>query len=380
MVRYSSQFKLQSNRFNAPQQLWSLTLIGAVLLGAISEQPAIALPLLSRPLTAQLNQPQQSSPEARLPRLVQQRVRQDLSQRLDIPRRDLSIVSFSQETWPDSCLGLAAPNERCAMAIVDGWRVEVTNGQQNWVYRTDQMAQVMRTEAPNNTNNNDLPPEISDRLLQTVAQQTQVSAATLKITEVQPAFFDGCMGIYEPDQFCNEIGLSSWRVIITGQEQSWVYHVSQDGSRIVQNATASGSRGVVPSFIPTNGQQPAPMDQTIVFRAVISGGLAGTMSEMVLASDGNLYRRVWSPNLPQPVAPIIETRLSPQQVRQFQQVLQEQKFPNLDGLRYITDAAFADYPTTTLQAMGSTVEYIDLEQDNLPQALQAVIQAWEQLD
>jgi hypothetical protein len=72
-------------------------------------------------------------------------------------------------------------------------------------------------------------------------------------------------------------------------------------------------------------------------------------------------------------------RLSQQQLQQFEQVLQQQQFPNLNGMRYLTSAALADYPTTVVQAMGSTVAYIDLEQDSLPQSLQTIIRAWNQL-
>ncbi|MBE9178013.1 hypothetical protein IQ268_05365 [Oculatella sp. LEGE 06141] len=318
--------------------------------------------------------PSQQVVKTRLPQAVRRQVRRDLANRLNVPRRDLRVTGFSQETWPDSCLGLAAPNERCAMALVEGWRVEVSNGQQSWFYRTDQTAQVIKPETMDNA---DLPPDVIDRLLQTVAQEADVPASSLRITETQPRIWDGCMGIYVPDQACTRIAISGWQVIVAGDNQSWVYHISEDGSRIVQNATASGSSDdLVPSFIPTDGQPSEPVDQTIVFRSTVSGGLAGNVFEIVLMNDGTLYRQDRRFNDSQSGSPVVEKRLSAQEVQQFQQLLQDQRFPNLDGLRYITDAALADYPTTSLYAMGSTVQYIDLEADNLPPALQAVLQAW----
>jgi hypothetical protein len=110
-----------------------------------------------------------------------------------------------------------------------------------------------------------------------------------------------------------------------------------------------------------------------------SGGFAGQVTERFLTSDGLLYRQERRYNPTETAEPVVEKRLSPQQVQQFQQVLLAQRFPNLDRLRYFTDAALADYPTIKLQAMGSTVEYIDLEEANLPPSLQAIIQAWQQL-
>lgn len=370
MLRYISQKANKQSR-----RLWSLALVSVVMLG-VSAPATTAFPQPSQSSVAQVNQRRQPS-ETRLPRSVARRVQRDLAQRLGVSRRDLRVVSFSRETWPDSCLGLAAPNERCAMATVEGWRIEVSNDQQNWFYRTDLRGEVIKLETMDSAN---LLPEVSDRLLQTITQQANVPAVTLRITEAQPKIWDGCMGIYEPNQACTRIAISGYRVIVAGENQSWVYHVSEDGSRIVQNATASGSRGnLVPSFIPTDGQPTDQLDENVVFRSAVSGGLAGTVSERVLLADGTVYRQVSGLNVPQPSDPVIEKRLSPQQVQEFQQVLQQQRFPNLDGLRYITDAAFADYPTTILQAMGSQVEYIDLEQDNLPQSLQVILEAWEGL-
>jgi hypothetical protein len=251
---------------------------------------------------------------------------------------------------------------------------QVRHEQQNWVYRTDMTAQVIQLETNQNT---DLLPEVSDRLLQTIAQETGVSVNSLRITEVQPKVWDGCMGVYVPNQACTMIAISGWQAIVAGENQSWVFHLSEDGSRIVLNPTASGG-SVTPSFIPTEVQPPEPIDNTIVFRAVTSGGLAGIVSEVILTADGTIYRQVSQPISPRPSGLVVERRLSPEQVQQFQQLLEEQRFPNLNGLRYITDAAFADYPTITFYAMGGQVEYIDLAYDDLPEALQEVIQAWNQ--
>ncbi|NJO74816.1 MAG: hypothetical protein HC833_14275 [Leptolyngbyaceae cyanobacterium RM1_406_9] len=339
---------------------------------AAPQQAATAAPQpLDSPI-AQVN-PNHSA-QTRLPRSVVRQIRRDLSQNFNIPRRNLEVVSYERQTWPDSCLGLAAANERCATAIVEGWRVEVTNGQQNWVYRSDMTGQVIRSETNQSTN---LLPEVSDRLLQTIAEEFDIPVNSLRITEAQPRVWDGCMGIYVPNQACTMIALSGWQAIVAGENQSWVYHLTEDGSRIVLNPTASGG-SLIPSFIPTDGQPSEPIDGTIIFRAVTSGGLAGIVSQVILTADGTIYRQVSQPISPRPSSPVVERRLSPEQVQQFQQLLEEQRFPNLSGLRYITDAAFADYPTTTFYAMGGQVEYIDLAYDDLPEALQEVIQAWNQ--
>ncbi|MCU0569210.1 MAG: hypothetical protein MUF49_21880 [Oculatellaceae cyanobacterium Prado106] len=361
----------------------TLALLGAVLLNAAAFQP-FALAQQPSPAGASAPAIEQSQRQTRLPREVRQRVRRDLAQQTNLPRRDLRVIAFSRETWPNGCLGLATAGEFCTMALVEGWRIELTNGQQNWIYRTDLEARVMRLEeSPVEAG---LPAGVRDRLLQTIAKDANLPVSQLQISEIQPDTFDGCMGIYAPGRFCTRIAIAGWRVIAsttsstnssTTPSQSWVYNISQDASRIVQNPTASGGQ-VVPSFIPSPGWADEMPGNNIVFRSIESGGLAGIVTYRELRSDGGLYQ--WSTRLGNAQGePQLQKQLTPEQVQQFQQVLQTQRIPNLNGLRYITSEALADYPTLTLQGMGSTVEYIDLAEERLPRSLKTIVDAWNGL-
>jgi hypothetical protein len=90
-----------------------------------------------------------------------------------------------------------------------------------------------------------------------------------------------------------------------------------------------------------------------------------------------LYRQTGQGDRMEPT--VVEKRLTRRQVQQFQKLLETQRFPNLNHLRYWSDAALADYPTIALQGMGSTVSYVDLEIDQVPRALRSVIRAWDRL-
>ncbi|MEY2984983.1 MAG: hypothetical protein RLZZ568_1600, partial [Cyanobacteriota bacterium] len=54
--------------------------------------------------------------------------------------------SSAANQWTDSCLGLAKAGELCAQVITPGWRVEVSDGQTRWIYRTDQRGKIIRLE------------------------------------------------------------------------------------------------------------------------------------------------------------------------------------------------------------------------------------------
>ncbi|PZV02729.1 MAG: hypothetical protein DCF32_14700, partial [Leptolyngbya sp.] len=197
-------------------------------------------------------------------------------------------------------------------------------------------------------------------------------ASALRIAAAEAATWDGCMGIYEPDQFCTMIAMVGLRLVVTDGDQSWVYHARRDGRGMVQNPTAVSRNGLIPDFIPPVVAEPVSEPEAHIFRSVESGSLVGTQFETVLLTDGRLLRK-------ENGKVVSERQLAPEQVAAFEQVLADQRFPNLNRLRYITDAAFADYPTVQLSAMHYETTYIDLAIDDAPPALQAVVQAWSEL-
>lgn len=78
--------------------------------------------------------------KVQIPPTVGDRLRQALSKRTKIPAAKLKIVEATPKTWADGCLGLAKADEICTQALVEGWRVVFSNGNQRWIYRADKQA------------------------------------------------------------------------------------------------------------------------------------------------------------------------------------------------------------------------------------------------
>lgn len=360
----------QQNLLQAPRQLAVVALTGLMLIASagVSTQSTLASQISKH--SSNLIAVEAS---VQLPRSVEQAIRRDLSQRLNIPLRDVTIVRFAPQTWSDGCLGLGGAAENCLQALVEGWRIEVTANQQAWIYRTDKTANAIRLE-PESTAS--LPPIVSQRLLRQAARDVRVPVARLRIAEVKSAVWDGCLGIFTPGQGCTKIALQGWQVIVVGNNRSWVYHLDRDGDRIAQNPTASGSRGrLVPSFIPEENK--SQIEANVILRSTVSGDLTGRVTQTTLTTDGAITQLITAPNIRS--RPVVIKRLSQQQVEQFQQVLEAQRFLNFNGLSYLSEVVLADYPTTTLQSAGSMTQYVDLETPHLPRAFQQVIQAWTKL-
>ncbi|WP_013324365.1 hypothetical protein [Gloeothece verrucosa] len=84
--------------------------------------------------------------DSKIPPVVVNSVRQDLARRTNIATDKLKLKSATRQTWPNGCLGLAASDEICTQALVEGWRVVMSYKNQTWVYRTDSQGRVIRME------------------------------------------------------------------------------------------------------------------------------------------------------------------------------------------------------------------------------------------
>jgi hypothetical protein len=298
-------------------------------------------------------------------------VRQAVKQQFGVAQ--ITIVNITQQAWPDGCLGLPKGQESCTAEVVDGWRMEVTDNLQTWFYRSDLLGSVLRLENPDNSV---LSQPVARKLLQKISQETNFPLTKLRITEVKDKTYDGCLGIYRPNQVCTKIGIPGWQAIVTSPNQTFVYHLNKNAQKIAQNTAASGAKRAIRVSSETFGEI-SPIDANEIFRSSTSGDLSGRMVSTVLTQDGKITRYQSSPLAK--FAPVVIKTLSPNQLNNFQKVLENRQFPNLNGLTYLTAAALADYPTTTYQSQSAATQFIDLEKRSLPRSLQQVIVSWESL-
>lgn len=107
-------------------------------------------PLVPAPsLQAEQPEEQMSSESATLPVSIQTAVLEAAARRTSRTVAEFSVVNAQRRNWSDGCLGISQPDELCTQAITPGWQVIVTDGQRNWVYRTDVLGdRVKLAEAP----------------------------------------------------------------------------------------------------------------------------------------------------------------------------------------------------------------------------------------
>ncbi|MBE9100623.1 hypothetical protein [Vacuolonema iberomarrocanum] len=232
-----------AHRFLASSLMLSLTLVGtsaSSVLGAIAPNP---------------NPPTQSSTaiaqNRRFPSntLVNQ-VRRTASRDLDISFDRLHVLSYTSETWTDGCLGLGGPAELCLQAIVEGWKLEVTDGDQSWTYHTDETGDTIRLaentpDSPDGPDgpdgpSNEIPPSVRDRLLREIARQLDIPVGELSILSYDSeTWTDSCLGLGGPAELCLQTMVEGWQLEVTDGGQNWVYHADETGNTIRLAASTS---------------------------------------------------------------------------------------------------------------------------------------------
>jgi hypothetical protein len=73
-------------------------------------------------------------------------VRTKASQEYGVANELVDIVSVTEHTWPDGCLGLAAEGQICIMMLTYGYEITVSVTNQLVTYRTDQTGAVVKKE------------------------------------------------------------------------------------------------------------------------------------------------------------------------------------------------------------------------------------------
>ena len=174
-----------------------------------------------------------------LPGAIKASVRADYAAFRQIPESQVAILRFSRETWPDSCLGLGGPEESCLFALTEGWQVEANdiNGAESSFYRTDSTGDNIRRSALENN----LPPSVGDRILQTLQASSVAQTEKLSIISAAPRLWDGCYGLATEGGVCAEIAVFGWQVVVTDTQRYWTYHTDGWGNTILLNGEAGTS-------------------------------------------------------------------------------------------------------------------------------------------
>ena len=346
-----------------------------------------------------------SAPQV-LPQLIEYRIKRDLAARLNISMAHLSVESATRTVWPDSCLGLGKPAERCAEGAVRGWQVIARSHRQRWTYRSDRAAQRLRleplTDASGYSSTEEFSVGLAQRLLEKVSADVREPARTLRIVQVMPTLWrNGCLDLAVPETLCPQAAVPGFRVIVANDrpeeiqlpssspnssmpsrellEREWVYHLSADGSQIIQNSAASGADAAIAVFLSDpkwafihasefNGA-------SVVAQMKAEDYVSGSESYYTLTADGKVTYTHHS--LQEDPIYYAVNQISAEEVERFKALLTQHQIERFSHLSYVSmspDTAIDGSAVFSAKGASIGLRYNNIEA--LPDGLQAVMEAW----
>lgn len=121
-----------------------IVMVVLLISGCIPSQPPTDQPVPSEPQTEEIQEESPTVSAETASDSLKNTVLTTVSSQKNVPVDQLEIVSEEVADWPDACLGLAGPDEVCAMMLTPGWAFGVSDGSQTWQYRTDLEATQVR--------------------------------------------------------------------------------------------------------------------------------------------------------------------------------------------------------------------------------------------
>lgn len=136
------------------------------------------------------------------------------------------------------------------------------------------------------------------------------------------------------------------------------------------------NRNYLKPVVITKSQLPTPLTRGMIFREIASGGITGRTYETVLMDDGRLLKVV--------IGDANDSqrsfkKVSLIQVRKFEKLLRKSNLEKFNRLSYPAPNGAADYITYTLTSKIGTIQYNDISQSQLPNKLDDVVKAWNNL-
>ncbi|MBX2996934.1 MAG: hypothetical protein KF893_00380 [Caldilineaceae bacterium] len=185
-----------------------------------------------------------SPEEAQVVGRVSEQAAQD--QQVDVD--DVEIISVEREEWTDSCLGLGGPAEICAFVITPGYRVVVEVNGEEFAYRTDLTADVIRAEVEMAMDDEPAVAAVREQ----AAQDHGVDADAVEIISVETVEWpDACLGLAGPDEMCAQVITPGYRVVVAVDGEEYAYRTDLSGAviRAEDGMAGNGSAEVEPAMV-----------------------------------------------------------------------------------------------------------------------------------
>lgn len=223
-----------------------------------------------------------------------------LSQTLNLPVDQLTLLSTEAVTWSNGCLDVERPGTMCTQAVVEGYRIMIEANGREYEVRTNETGSmaVLASGA-------DAGALVEVLLTRQLAENLGLKEAGISVVSNEAVEFpDACLGVAMPSVMCAQVITPGRIVVLEADGVQYEYHVSDDGRQI----------------------QPA----TLALTWSRDGGIAGFCDRLTVFLSGEVYGSSCNSNREGRVA-AISALLSADELSQFQAWLDEYGTVTLDA-------------------------------------------------
>jgi len=163
--------------------------------------------------------------------LAQQAAITALSQSLNLPPGQITVISAEAVEWPDGCLGIQTLGVMCTQAIVPGYKIILEGNGEEYEFHTNvDGSQVVQVEKV-------IVGSVEEMVIKQLASNLELNESDISVvSSADVEFSDACLDVAMQGVTCAQAVTSGKIIVLEANGVQYEYHVNQDGT-VVQPAT-----------------------------------------------------------------------------------------------------------------------------------------------
>jgi hypothetical protein len=141
----------------------------------------------------------------------------------------IQVTGLEQRDWPNSCLGVEAPEEMCLAVITPGYRIRYqVEGESYVVHTTADLSHGRLMTAPSGM-------DVALKVRVQVENELNRELAEIRLVDLEAVDWpNACLGVQEPYQSCAEVITPGYRVVLAVGSDEYIFHTDETGGQIIQ--------------------------------------------------------------------------------------------------------------------------------------------------
>jgi hypothetical protein len=77
------------------------------------------------------------------------------------------------------------------------------------------------------------PPNLIQLVRKDLSRRTKIPLQQIAVKTAKPMTWpDGCLGLAKPDEFCTQMLIQGWQIILSNNKKTWIYRTDSQGKAI----------------------------------------------------------------------------------------------------------------------------------------------------